>query len=159
MTKTDLDRIDRKILHELMRDATIPVAQLAERVGLSQTPCWKRVQKLEATGIITGRVAIVDPARIGLGLTVFVEIEAPDHSREWRAEFRAAIAEFAQIIEVHRMAGDVDYLLKVAVADMASFDEFYLLLTRRLPCRNVTSKFSMEVIRDSTVLPVDTETV
>jgi Lrp/AsnC family transcriptional regulator len=159
MSKIDLDRIDRKILHELMRDATVPVAQLAERVGLSQTPCWKRVQKLEATGIITGRVAIVDPARIGLGLTVFVEIEAPDHSREWRAEFRNVIAEFPQIIEVHRMAGDVDYLLKVAVADMAAFDEFYLLLTRRLPCRNVTSKFSMEVIRDSTVLPIDTETV
>jgi Lrp/AsnC family transcriptional regulator len=154
MSKTDLDRIDRKILHELMRDATIPVAQLAERVGLSQTPCWKRVQKLEGAGVITGRVAIVDPARIGLGMTVFVEIEAPDHSREWRA----AIAEFPEIIEVHRMAGDVDYLLKVAVADMASFDEFYLLLTRRLPCRNVTSKFSMEVIRDSTVLPIDIAT-
>jgi Lrp/AsnC family transcriptional regulator len=118
MAKTDLDRIDRKILHELMRDATTPVAQLAERVGLSQTPCWKRVQKLEAVGIITGRVALVDPARIGLGLTVFVEIEAPDHSREWRAEFRAAIAEFPQIVEIHRMAGDVDYLLKVAVADL-----------------------------------------
>jgi Lrp/AsnC family transcriptional regulator len=121
MAKTDLDRIDRKILHELMRDATIPVAQLAERVGLSQTPCWKRVQKLEAVGIITGRVALVDPARIGLGLTVFVEIEAPDHSREWRAEF-------------------------------------HLQLTRRLPCRNVTSKFSMEVIRDTTVWPIDTAT-
>jgi Lrp/AsnC family transcriptional regulator len=116
------------------------------------------VQKLEGAGIITGRVAIVDPAQIGLGLRVFVEIEAPDHSREWRAEFRAAIAEFPQIVEVHRMAGDVDYLLKVAVADMAAFDEFYLLLTRRLPCRNVTSKFSMEVMRDTTVWPIDTVT-
>ncbi|MGX0978575.1 Lrp/AsnC family transcriptional regulator [Roseovarius sp. MBR-51] len=158
MSKPDLDRIDRKILHELMRDATIPVAQLAERVGLSQTPCWKRVQKLETAGIIMGRVAIVDPAQIGLGLRVFVEIEAPDHSREWRAEFRAVIAEFPQIVEVHRMAGDVDYLLKVAVADMATFDDFYLQLTRRLPCRNVTSKFSMEVIRDTTVWPIDTVT-
>jgi Lrp/AsnC family transcriptional regulator len=158
MSKPDLDRIDRKILHELMRDATIPVAQLAERVGLSQTPCWKRVQKLEAAGIITGRVALVDPARIGLGLTVFVEIEAPDHSRDWRAEFRAAIAEFPEIVEVHRMAGDVDYLLKVVVADMAAFDEFYLQLTRRLPCRNVTSNFSMEVIRDTTIWPIDTAT-
>lgn len=158
MNKIELDRIDRKILHELMRDATLPVAQLAERVGLSQTPCWKRVQKLEGAGVITGRVALVDPGQIGLDLIVFVEIEAPDHSREWRAEFRAAIAEFPQMVEVHRMAGDVDYLLKVAVADMAAFDDFYLQLTRRLPCRNVTSKFSMELIRGTTVWPIDTAT-
>ncbi len=157
MSKTDLDRIDRKILHELMQDATLPVAQLADRVGLSQTPCWKRVQKLEAAGIITGRVAIVDPDKIGLGLAVFVEIQAPDHSREWRVAFQDVIKAFPCIVEVHRMAGDVDYLLKVRVPDMAVFDEFYLDLTRALPCRNVTSKFSMETILRTTAWPISTE--
>jgi Lrp/AsnC family transcriptional regulator len=154
MTKDALDRIDRKIIYELMRDATLPVAQLADRVGLSQTPCWKRVQKLEAAGVITGRVAIVDPDRIGLGLTVFVEIEAADQSREWRAEFRKVIEDFPVIVEVHRMAGEVDYLLKVVVPDMAAFDNFYLDLTRALSCRNVTSKFSMETIRATTAWPI-----
>lgn len=153
-----LDRIDRKILYELMRDATLPVSQLAERVGLSQTPCWKRVQKLEAAGIITGRVALVAPDKIGLGLTVFVEIEAADHTPAWREAFADVVASYPQIIEAHRMAGDVDYLLKVIVADMQSFDAFYLDLTQRLPCRNVTSKFSMEPMKITTVLPIDTTT-
>ena len=152
------DRIDRKILFELMRDATLPVAQLAERVGLSQTPCWKRVQKLEAAGVITGRVALVDPAAIGLGLTVFVEIEATDHTPEWRAAFAGVVADYPAIQVVHRMAGEVDYLLKVVVSGMAAYDAFYLELTHRLPCRNVTSKVSMERMKATTSLPIDTET-
>ena len=150
-----LDRIDRRILNELMRDATLPVAQLADRVGLSQTPCWKRVQKLETAGIITGRVALVDPAAVGLGLTVFVEITAADHTPDWRAAFAALVAGCPEILEVHRMAGEVDYLLKVAVGNMAAYDAFYLDLTKRIPCRNVTSKFSMERIKSSNVLPLD----
>lgn len=159
MNALTLDRIDRKILDQLMRDATLSVSQLAERVGLSQTPCWKRVQKLEAAGIITGRVAIVDPARIGLGLTVFVEIEALEHTPEWRAAFREAIPGFPAIVEVHRLAGDVDYLLKIVVPDMSAFDAFYLQLTRALPCRNITSKFSMETVLRSSALPIDVESV
>ncbi|WP_102107446.1 Lrp/AsnC family transcriptional regulator [Oceaniglobus roseus] len=154
MGKTDLDRIDRKILAELMKDATLPIAQLAERVGLSQTPCWKRVQKLEATGIIERRVAIVDPDKIGLGLAVFVEIEALDHTPEWRDTFREVIKSFSCIVEVHRMSGDVDYLIKVRVEDMGQYDAFYLALTQALPCRNVTSKFSMETIFHTTAWPI-----
>jgi len=150
-----IDRIDRRILHELMRDATLPVSQLAERVGLSQTPCWKRVQKLEAAGVITGRVALVDPAAIGLGLTVFVEIEAADHTPGWRAAFGAIVSDYPEIVEVHRMAGEVDYLLKVLVSGMAAYDAFYLDLTKRLACRNVTSKFSMEHIKSTTSLPIN----
>jgi Lrp/AsnC family transcriptional regulator len=156
MTAGGLDRIDRKILRELMRDATLPVAQLAERVGLSQTPCWKRVQKLEAAGIITGRVAIVDAATIGLSLTVFVEIEAADHTPQWRTTFVALVADYPEVLEVHRMAGEADYLLKVVVSGIAAYDAFYLDLTQRLPCRNVTSKFSMERIKAKTALPIDT---
>lgn len=152
-----LDRIDRRILHELMRDATLPVSQLAERVGLSQTPCWKRVQKLEAAGIITGRVAIVDPSATGLGLTVFVEIEAADHTPDWRSAFAAVIEDYPEIVEVHRMAGEVDYLLKVVVSGMASYDALYLDLTERVPCRNVTSKFSMETMKATTSLPISIE--
>ena len=151
-----LDRIDRRILFELMRDAALPVSQLAERVGLSQTPCWKRVQKLEAAGIITGRVAIVDQASIGLGLSVFVEIEAADHTPEWRAAFGELVAGYPEIQEVHRMAGEVDYLLKVVVSDMAAYDALYLDMTQRLPCRNVTSMFSMERMKATTALPIDT---
>lgn len=150
-----LDRIDRKILFELMQDATLPVTQLADRVGLSQTPCWKRVQKLEAARVILGRVALVDPAQIGLGLTVFVEIEAADHTPEWRAAFAAVVSDYTEILEVHRMAGDVDYMLKVVVSNMEAYDAFYLDLTSRLSCRNVTSKFSMEKVKMTTVLPID----
>ncbi|MGY6634197.1 MAG: Lrp/AsnC family transcriptional regulator [Alkalilacustris sp.] len=157
-TPPTLDRIDRKILFELMRDSTLPVAQLAERVGLSQTPCWKRVQKLEAAGVITGRVALVAPEKIGLGLTVFVEIEAADHTPGWREDFAKVVSDYPQIVETHRMAGEVDYLLKVIVPDMAAYDAFYLDLTHRLPCRNVTSKFSMERMKATTALPIDTST-
>ena len=151
-----LDPTDRRILRELQADATIPVAELAERVGLSQTPCWKRIQKLQETGVLTGRVAIADPARLGFGLTVFVGIEAMDHSAAWRQAFAEATSVIPEILEVHRMAGEVDYLLKVVVGDMAAYDAFYLDLTQRLACRNVTSKFSMERTKATTALPIDT---
>jgi Lrp/AsnC family transcriptional regulator len=153
-----LDRIDRRILHEMMRDATLPLWQLAERVGLSQTPCWKRVQKLEAAGVITGRVAIVDPVRIGLNLTVFVEIVAADHTPEWRAAFAAVVADHPGIVEVHRMAGGTAYMLKLVLRALEDYDAFYLDLTRRLACRDVTSRFSLERLKATTALPIDTAT-
>ena len=156
MKTRELDRIDRKILHALQQDATLSIAQLAERVGLSQTPCWKRVQKLEATEVILGRVALVDPRAIGLGLTVFVEIEAADHSHGWREAFAAAVENLPEVQEVHRMAGEEDYLLKVVVPDMEAFDDFYLHITKTLLCRNVTSKFSRERIKTTTAYPVNT---
>lgn len=157
MPRNKLDRIDRLIIRELMADATIPVARLADRVNLSQTPCWKRVRKLEETGIISGRVAVVDPGRIGLDLIVFVEIEAADHSPAWREALAQTVAAFPQIVEVHRMAGDVDYLLKVAVSGMAAYDDFYNGLTAALPVRNVTSKFSMERIKATNSWPIALE--
>lgn len=153
---TGLDLIDRKIVAALMQDATLPVAQVAERAGLSQTPCWKRIQKLEAAGVLTGRVALGDPARLGFGLTVFVGIEAPDHSAEWRQAFAAAVGAIAEIMEVYRMAGEIDYLLRVAVADMTAFDRLYKRLTDAVPIRNVTSHFAMERMKFTTAYPVDT---
>lgn len=151
-----LDLIDRKIVAELMRDATLPVAQIADRVGLSQTPCWKRIQKLEATGVLTGRVSLADPAKLGLGLTVFVGIEAADHSAEWREAFAKATKAIVGIMEVYRMAGEMDYLLRVAVPDMAAFDMLYKQLTDAVPIKNVTSHFAMERMKFSTAYPVDT---
>ncbi|MDZ4093390.1 MAG: Lrp/AsnC family transcriptional regulator [Paracoccaceae bacterium] len=152
----DLDLIDRKIVAELMRDATLPVAQIADRVGLSQTPCWKRIQKLEAAGVLTGRVALADPNKLGFGLTVFVGIEAPDHSAAWREAFAKATASLPQIMEVHRMAGEMDYLLRVAVPDMSAFDLLYKRLTDAVAIKNVTSHFAMERMKYTTAYPVDT---
>ncbi|PLL12523.1 transcriptional regulator [Tabrizicola sp. TH137] len=152
----DLDLIDRKIVAELMRDATMPIAQIAEKAGLSQTPCWKRIQKLEAMGVLTSRVALADPSRLGFGLTVFVGIEAPDHSPDWRAAFATAVGSIPEIMEVYRMAGELDYLLRVSVSDMASFDALYKRLTDAVPIKNVTSHFAMERMKFTTAYPVDT---
>ena len=152
----DLDLIDRKIVAELMQDATLPIAQIAEKVGLSQTPCWKRIQKLEAQGVLTRRVALADPRKLGLGITVFVEIEAPDHSPEWRDRFTRVVTSLPEIMETWRMAGRMDYMLRVAVADMADFDRFYKRLTDAVPIKNVTSHFSMERLHYTTAYPVDT---
>lgn len=151
----DLDLIDRKIVAELMQDATLPIAQIADKVGLSQTPCWKRIQKLEASGVLTGRVALADPDKLGFGIIVFVEIEAPNHSVEWREEFTRAIEGLPEIMEAYRMAGQMDYLLRVAVPSMEAFDLFYKRLTDAVPIKNVTSHFSMERIRYTTAYPVD----
>lgn len=152
---TDLDLIDRKIVAELMQDATLPIAQIADKAGLSQTPCWKRIQKLEANGVITGRVALADPGKLGFGLTIFVGIEAPDHSAEWRQAFAKAVESLPQIMEVYRMAGEMDYLLRVAVPDMAGFDRLYKALTDAVPIKNVTSHFAMERMKFTTAYPVD----
>lgn len=151
-----LDLIDRKIIAELQRDATLSVAQIGERVGLSQTPCWKRIQKLEQAGIILGRVALVAPERIGFGLTVFVAIEASDHSPAWRDTFLSTIESMPEVMELHRMAGEVDYMLRVAVADMAAYDAFYKTLTEAVTLKNVTSHFAMERMKSSTAYPIDT---
>ena len=156
MPESELDLIDRKIVATLMEDATTPIARIADKVGLSQTPCWKRIQKLESSGVLTGRVALADPARLGFGLTVFVGIEAPDHGSEWRENFARALDRLPEVMEAWRMAGDVDYLLRVAVPDMSAFDRFYKALTDAVPIKNVTSHFAMERLRFTTAYPVNT---
>ena len=139
-----------------MRDATLPVAQIGEKVGLSQTPCWKRIQRLQENGVLTSRVALADPAKLGFGLTIFVGIEAPDHSAEWREVFVRAVNVIPEIMEVYRMAGEMDYLLRIAVSDMAAFDALYKRLTDAVPIKNVTSHFAMERMMFTTAYPVDT---
>src|SRR5882757_4178961 len=110
-----MDEIDRQLLEILQQDATLSIAQMAERVGLSPTPCWKRIQKLEATGVVTRRVALVDPDRVGMGLSVFIAVEAGEHTPAWLEHFAATVAAMPEIMELYRMAGDVDYMLRVAV--------------------------------------------
>ena len=151
-----LDDFDRRLLDLVRRDNLQPARVLADRVGLSQTPCWKRIQKLETNGVLTGRVALANPARLGFGLTVFIGIEAPDHSATWRDTFAKAVGQFPEVMEVYRMAGEMDYLLRVSVADMESFDSLYKRLTDAVPIKNLTSHFAMERIRFSTTYPVDT---
>ena len=149
-----MDEIDRLLLEILQQDATLSLAQMAERVGLSPTPCWKRIQKLEARGVIMRRVAIVDPVRIGVGLSVLVNVEAGEHSPEWLQRFSAGVDAMPEVMEVYRTAGEVDYVLRVAVADMAEYDTFYKRLIAIAPMKNVTSRFAMERIKHSTAYPL-----
>ena len=144
-----MDAIDGKILNILQRDASIAMADLAKAVGLSPTPCWKRVQKLENAGVILGRVALVDPRKIGLGLTVFVSIETEDHSQPWLARFAAAVSAMPEVMDIYRMAGDVDYLLRVVVADTGAYDVFYQRLIAAVPLKKVTSRFAMERVKSN----------
>ncbi|HXG81476.1 MAG TPA: Lrp/AsnC family transcriptional regulator [Sphingomicrobium sp.] len=149
-----MDATDRKILSILQEDASLSIAEVASRVNLSQTPCWRRIQKMEEAGIIQRRVAIVDPQAIGLDLTVFVEIETGDHSKAWLERFAGAIAAMPEVMGFYRMAGDVDYLLQVTVANMAAFDAFYQRLIELVPLKNVTSRFAMERVKCTTAYPI-----
>jgi Lrp/AsnC family transcriptional regulator len=153
-TSRRLDAIDRKILTVLQDDASLSVAEIGDRVGLSSTPCWKRIQRLEAEGIILRRVALVDQNKIGLGISVFVSIESGDHSDAWLKTFAEAVSAMPEVMEFYRMAGDVDYMLRVVVADMQSYDVFYKKLISAVPLKNVTSRFAMEKIKSVTALPV-----
>ena len=149
-----MDVTDYKILAILQEDASLSVAEIANRVNLSQTPCWRRIQRLEENGVIQRRVAIVNPDSIGLGLSVFVEIETGDHSGAWLAHFAEAVQAMPEVMEVYRMAGDVDYLLRVAVGSMGEFDDFYRRLIADVPLKNVTSRFAMERVKSTTAYPL-----
>ncbi len=148
-----MDALDYKILSILQTDASLSIAEIAARVGLSQTPCWKRIQKLEATGVVTRRVALLSPEKMGLGLCVYVSIVAGEHSDAWLERFTQEVAKMPEVVEFHRMAGDVDYMLRVVVANMAAFDDFYKRLIAITPLRNVVSRFAMERIKATTALP------
>jgi Lrp/AsnC family transcriptional regulator len=149
-----MDAIDRKILAVLQENAALSVADIGARVGLSSTPCWKRIQRLEADGIILRRVALVDQDRIGLGISVFVSIETGDHSQDWLDRFATTVTAMPEVMEFYRMAGDVDYMLRVVVPDIAGYDAFYKRLIASVPLKNVTSRFAMEKIKSTTALPI-----
>jgi Lrp/AsnC family transcriptional regulator len=149
-----MDAIDRKILAVLQDNAALSVAEIGSRVGLSSTPCWKRIQRLEADGVIQKRVALVDQDRIGLGISVFVSIETGDHSQDWLDRFAKTVTAMPEVMEFYRMAGDVDYMLRVVVPDIAGYDAFYKRLISAVPLKNVTSRFAMEKIKSTTALPI-----
>ena len=150
----DMDAIDRKIVVLLQDDASLSLAEIAHRVGLSQSPCWKRIQRLEKAGIILKRVALVSPESIGVGLSVFVSIETGDHSTTWLAKFAQTVTAMPEVMEFHRMAGDIDYMLRVAVPNMQAYDAFYKRLIDTMPLKNVTSRFAMERIKSTTAYPL-----
>lgn len=151
----NLDRIDRGILSALQVDGSLSVAALGERVGLSTTPCWKRLKRLEDEGVIERRVALLNRSKVGLPVTVFVSVRTTAHDEKWLAQFAAAVVALPEVLEFHRMSGDVDYLLKVVTTDIDGYDRFYKRLIRAAALSGVSSAFSMEQIKFSTALPLD----
>ncbi|MCU0830155.1 MAG: Lrp/AsnC family transcriptional regulator [Rhizobiaceae bacterium] len=150
-----MDRIDRNILRILQQDATIPVADIGKKIGLSTTPCWRRIQKMEEDGVIRKRVALLEPTAINAKVTVFVSIRTSSHSKEWLKRFSEVVSEFPEVVEFYRMSGDVDYLLRVVVPDIAAYDNFYQRLIAKIEISDVSSSFAMEQIKYTTELPLD----
>ncbi|MDB5737143.1 MAG: Lrp/AsnC family transcriptional regulator [Sphingomonas bacterium] len=149
-----LDTIDRRILAILQEDATRPIAEIAEAVSLSATPCWKRIKRLEKAGVIQRRVAILDRDKLGLGVTVIVAIRTARHSEDWLASFADGVARIPEVVEFYRMSGEIDYLLKVVARDIADYDRIYRKLTKVADLHDVSSSFAMQEIKSTTALPL-----
>ena len=149
-----MDDMDRRILKMLQLDSSLSASDVARRVGLSASPCWKRINRLQREGIIKRRTAVLDADRLGFGLTIFVSIKTGEHSSSWLKAFADRIVAMPEVMEFHRMAGEVDYMLKVMVRDMKMFDEFYKRLIDVTSLSDVTSRFSMETIKETTALPI-----
>lgn len=150
-----MDGFDIKILKLLQQDATLSVAEIAERIGLSSTPCWRRIQNLEKAGVIKARVALLDPEALNVGVTVFVMVRTSQHNAAWLEQMANAITGIPEIVEFYRMSGDIDYLLKVVVPDIAGFDAVYKRMIETIDLSDVSSAFAMEAIKDTTVLPLN----
>lgn len=150
-----MDRIDKRILKLLQEDATTPVAEIGKKVGLSTTPCWRRIQKLEEDGVIKKRVAVLDPASVNANVTVFVSIRTNSHNAEWLKRFSEVTREFPEVVELYRMSGDVDYLMRVVVPDIQAYDAFYQRLIGRIDITDVSSSFAMEQMKYTTQLPLE----
>jgi len=155
MSRILLDPTDRRILAALQRDATLSIGALADIVGLSSTPCWKRVKRLEDEGILRARVALVDREKLGLGVTVFVAIRTAAHDEAWLETFAEGVRRIPEIVEFYRMSGEVDYLLKVVCADIADYDRIYKQLIRVAKLHDVSSSFAMEQIKYTTEVPLE----
>ena len=154
-----MDRIDRNILKLLQADSTMAVADIAKRIGLSTTPCWRRIQKMEEDGVIRRRVALLDPKAVNAKVTVFVSIRTASHSKEWLKRFSEVVTEFPEVVEFYRMSGEIDYLLRVVVPDIQAYDAFYQRLIGKVEISDVSSSFAMEQIKYTTELPLDFMTI
>jgi len=150
-----MDVTDRKILNLLQADASLTVKQIAGQIALSVTPCWKRIQKLEAQGFIRARVALLDPKMVNANVTVFVAIKTDQHTAEWIERFSQAVSDMPEIMEIYRMSGEIDYLLRVVVSSIEAYDRFYKRLVERIELSNVTSSFAMEQMKYTTALPIN----
>jgi Lrp/AsnC family transcriptional regulator len=150
-----MDRTDKNILGLLQRDSTLSVSDIAKRVGLSTTPCWRRIQKLEEDGVIKRRVAVLDARSVNVGVSVFVSIRTNTHSDEWLKRFSEIIGTFPEVVAFYRMSGDVDYLLRVVVPSIEAYDAFYRKLIAKIDISDVSSSFAMEEIKNTTELPLD----
>jgi len=149
-----IDAVDRKILYHLQQDASMTIKEIAHLVHLSPTPCWKRIQRLENAGIIRARVALLDPAKVDAGVTVFIAIRTDQHNIEWSTKFAREMKSIPEVMEIYRMSGTVDYLLRVVAPDIAAFDRIYKTIIGRIALSDVTSMFAMEQMKYTTALPV-----
>ena len=152
--KYTLDEVDRRILYYLQRDASMTIKEIAEKVHLSPTPCWKRIQRMEEEGIIRARVALLDPTKVDASVTVFIAIKTDQHNSAWSEKFAFEMSSIPEIMEIYRMSGEVDYLLRVVVPDIAAFDNLYKKIIDRIALSNVTSSFAVEQMKYTTALPV-----
>ncbi|KTT66872.1 Lrp/AsnC family transcriptional regulator [Sphingomonas sanguinis] len=156
MNGVTIDKIDTAILAELQTDASPSVAEIAQRVNLSQNACWRRIRRLEEEGVILRRVALLDPEKLDAGMTVFVSVRTAEHSAAWLEEFARAVSDLPEVVEFYRMAGEIDYLLKVRVADIKAYDRVYKRLIERVRLVDVSAAFAMEEIKNSTAIPLPT---
>lgn len=154
MKNNSLDNTDKEILRLLQSDATLPISEIAERVSLTTTPCWKRIQRLEQLGVISKRVVLIEPEELGLNMTVFVMVKTGSHEANWLNTFSEHASSIPEVVEFYRMSGEYDYMLKVVVADMKAFDSFYKRLVAKVNIAEVTSSFAMEQIKYTTELPI-----
>src|SRR5579863_901388 len=149
-----IDAIDLRILEILQQDASGSLADIAERVHLSQNACWRRVRHLEESGVIVKRVALLNPAKLGIGVTVFVMVRAAEHSEQWFTNFAETVDSLPEVVEFYRTSGEVDYILKLQVADVAAYDRVYTALIRTARCADVSAAFCMEHIKHTTCIPL-----
>ncbi len=150
-----MDAMDKKILELLQQDATLPIAEIAEQVHLSHTPCWRRIQRLEEQGVIVRRVALLDAQKLNVGLTAFVAIKTNQHNQQWFERFHDTVTAIPEVVEFYRMSGEVDYLLRVVVPDIRRFDTVYKRLIKNTELSDVSSSFAMEKLKLTTALPLD----
>ncbi|NKB65107.1 MAG: winged helix-turn-helix transcriptional regulator [Gammaproteobacteria bacterium] len=149
-----MDSVDRKILHYLQQDASLTIKEIAEKIHLSPTPCWKRIQRMEKNGVIRARVALLDPEKVDANVTVFIAIKTDQHNTAWSEKFAFEMSSIPEIMEIYRMSGEVDYLLRVVVPDIAAFDNLYKTIIDRIDLSNVTSSFAIERMKYTTALPI-----
>lgn len=150
-----MDKKDLEILSHLQADASMPLAAVAEAVNLSSTPCWRRIQKLQEERVILRQVALCDPEQLNLGLTAFVAVRTSQHNGEWTARFISGARDIPEIVEIYRMSGEIDYMLKVLVPDISGYDAVYKRLIKVVDLLDVSSSFAMEVVKHTTALPLD----